>query len=168
MTSTDCVIFSFEHGISDWTKTGTAFDTQPTYGDNPTARNRGQPANQVGDWWIGTADNRSSPSAAAGATQGDAPTGTLTSPEFKIRGNKLSFLIGGGGNIAVSYAELLVGGSSVHKETGSDSESMEMRQWDVSAYRGMKARLQLVDAGSQFWEHINFDHLVDMFCEENA
>ena len=32
--------FDFEGRISDWVKTGTAFNNQPTYGDNPTARNR--------------------------------------------------------------------------------------------------------------------------------
>ncbi|RKU14174.1 hypothetical protein C6501_08415, partial [Candidatus Poribacteria bacterium] len=36
----------FETGdLTDWEKTGTAFDFQPTWGDNPTARNRGQPSN---------------------------------------------------------------------------------------------------------------------------
>ena len=32
----------FETGdLTDWEKEGTAFDFQPTWGDNPTARNRG-------------------------------------------------------------------------------------------------------------------------------
>ena len=89
-----CVKFDFEHGISDWTKTGTAFENQPTYGDNPTARGRGQPANLKGDWWIGGYENRQSPSSPAGEIQGDGPQGTLTSPTFRIMGGKLSFLIG--------------------------------------------------------------------------
>lgn len=44
--------FDFEDGIGGWEKTGTAFDNQPTFGDNPTARDR-EPAKQQGDWWIG-------------------------------------------------------------------------------------------------------------------
>jgi len=44
----------FETGdLKGWTKTGDAFDFQPTKGDNPTARNRNQPSKHEGDWWIG-------------------------------------------------------------------------------------------------------------------
>ena len=42
-----------------------------------TARKRGQPANQRGDWWIGGAEDRPSKSVRAGQIQGDAPKGTL-------------------------------------------------------------------------------------------
>ena len=42
----------FETGdLTDWEKEGEAFDFQPTWGDNPTARNRGQPSEHQGDWW---------------------------------------------------------------------------------------------------------------------
>ena len=50
----------FEHGIDGWKRTGTVFNNQPTFGDNPTARNRGQPSKHQGDWWIGGYENRSS------------------------------------------------------------------------------------------------------------
>ena len=108
--------FDFEHGIDDWKKTGTVFNNQPTYGDNPTARNRGQPANQQGNWWIGGAENRSSKSSPAGNTQGDGPQGTLTSPFFTITGKNISFLIGEGCDIKLVRAELVVG-SKVKKQT---------------------------------------------------
>ena len=101
--------FDFENGLDGWVKTGTAFNNQPTYGDNPTARNRGQPANQQGDWWIGGAENRPSESATAGQVQGDGPQGTLTSPSFRITGQTISFLIGGGCDIDTVRAELVVG-----------------------------------------------------------
>ncbi len=101
--------FDFENGTRDgWKKTGTAFDNQPTYGDNPTARKRGQPAKQQGDWWIGGFEDRPSPEATAGAIQGDGPKGTLTSRFFDIRGRYITFLIGGGCDKNVVRAELLV------------------------------------------------------------
>jgi len=84
------------------------FDNQPTFGDNPTARKRRQPANQQGDWWIGGAEDRPSKSTPAGTTQGDGPQGTLTSPYFKIIGNNISFLIGGGCDINNIRAELVI------------------------------------------------------------
>ena len=104
---TDCN-FDFEHGIDGRKRTGTVFNNQPTFGDNPTARNRGQPSKHQGDWWIGGYENRSSKAAEAGAIQGDAPKGKLTSPSFRIIGRNLSFLIGGGCNMADVRAELLV------------------------------------------------------------
>ncbi len=93
----------FETGdLTDWEKEGVAFDFQPTWGDNPTARNRGQPSNHQGDWWLGLFEKYQGPDTgkklgqAAGQTQGDGPQGTLTSIEFKIIGDTMNFLIGGG------------------------------------------------------------------------
>ena len=109
-------MFDFENGISDWEKTGTAFDHQPTYGDNPTARNRGQPAKQQGDWWIGGFENRPSQGAPAGAIQGDGPQGTLTSPRFKIVGADMTFLIGGGCTMDKIRVELIIDGQVRNNE----------------------------------------------------
>ena len=99
--------FDFEDGIDRWTRTGTAFNNQPTFGDNPTARGRGQPANQQGDWWIGGYEDRPSMAAPVGV-QGDSPQGTLTSPHFNIKGKNIMFLIGGGCDINLIRAELLI------------------------------------------------------------
>ena len=107
--SSEACKFDFEAGIHDWKKNGSAFNNQPTYGDNPTARNKGQPANQQGDWWIGGYEDRHSKSVTAGQTQGDTPKGTLTSPYFTIIGGQISFLIGGGCDIKTVRAELIVG-----------------------------------------------------------
>ena len=104
---TDCNL-DFEHGIDGWKRTGTVFNNQPTFGDNPTARKRWEPSNHQGDWWMGGYENRSSKAAEAGAIQGDTPKGTLTSPPFRIIGRKISFLIGGGCDMTVVRAELLV------------------------------------------------------------
>jgi hypothetical protein len=100
--------FDFESGIVGWDKSGTVFDNQPTFADNPTARNRGQPSNHQGDRWIGGAENRSCKNMEAGKLQGDIPQGTLTSASFLIDGRNISFLIGGGCNATVVRAELIV------------------------------------------------------------
>ena len=99
--------FDFEDGIGGWTKTGTAFDNQPTFGDNPTARGR-ESAEQQGDWWIGGAEVRPSQYDPPGVNQGDIAQGTLTSPCFLIVGREISFLIGGGCGGSFVRAELIV------------------------------------------------------------
>lgn len=158
--------FDFERGIGAWAKTGAVFNNQPTYGDNPTARNRGQPANQQGDWWIGGYENRPSISTPGGKVQGDRPQGTLTSPPFKINGKNLSFLIGGGCDIKLIRAELIIGAKVVKQVTGKCHETMIRKFWDVGAYVGKSARVKLVDFSSGSWGHINFDDLKgDISCE---
>ena len=153
----------FESGVHSWTRTGNAFDNQPTYGDNPKHRNH-ESANQQGDWWIGGAENRPRTTDSAGRFQGDVPTGTMTSDKFTINSNSVSFLIGGGCDVNTVRAELEVEGKVVRKATGKCSESMERGQWDVTEFREKTGRLRLVDSASGGWGHINFDDLRGVRC----
>lgn len=152
------VTWDFETGdFTGWESKGDAFTNQPTYGDNPTARGRGQPSNHLGDYWIGTYENRPRPSDPAGDTAGDGTTGTLTSPAFTIEGRTIDFLIGGGCDVGFVRAELLVDGQVVHETTGKCHETMERAEWDVASFRGRSARIRLVDDANGGWGHINFD-----------
>ena len=102
--------FDFEDGIGGWEMTGRAFIYQPTFGDNPAARNR-ESAQQQGDWWIGGAENRPSENDAPTGQHpdgADPPQGTLISPCFRIVGRDISFLIGGGCPRNNIRAELIV------------------------------------------------------------
>ena len=160
----------FETGdLTDWEKTGTAFDFQPTWGDNPTARNRGQPSKHQGDWWLGLAEKYQGPDkgAALGQKPGDladgvdAPQGTLTSIEFVIVGESMNFLMGGG-NRAWGTAEpccvnLVIDGEVERTMTGSNTETMTRREWDVSDLKGQTAQLVVIDRSSGGWGHPNFD-----------
>jgi hypothetical protein len=150
--------WDFETGeLGGWTKTGTAFDTQPTYGDNPTARNRGQASNHQGNYWIGGYENRHRESDPPGRVQGDGPQGTLTSAPFSISSSAITFLIGGGCDINTERVELLINGQVVLKATGKCTETMEPLRWDVSPYQGRKAQIRLIDKSGGGWGHINFD-----------
>jgi len=163
----ECILFDFETGRLDgWTLTGTVFDNQPTYGDNPTARGRREPSHHQGNWWIGGAENRPSPSHPAGAIQGDGPTGTMKSPSFIIQGTKLNFLIGGGSDINTERIELLIGGSVIARASGGNNETMTQKAFDVTNYRGQIAQLRVVDRSSGGWGHINVDHIQDSICAE--
>ena len=160
----------FETGdLTDWEKTGTAFDFQPTWGDNPTARNRGQPSEHQGDWWLGLAEKYQGPvkGKALGQNPGDladgvdAPQGTLTSKEFTIIGETMNFLMGGG-NRAWGTAEpccvnLVIDEKVERTMTGNNTETMTRREWDVSDLNGKIAQLVVIDNSSGGWGHPNFD-----------
>ena len=163
-------IFDFEdHDLSNWTLSGTAFNNQPTYGDNPSERlkvkGRNEPSNHRGDWWIGIFENRSSCSHPAGEIQGDQPQGNMTSPSFLIDTNFLRFLIGAGcKDVGKVRAELIVNGDVIFEtkaEKGSTDciETMYEKSWNVSGFTGSRAQLRLIDHSSEGWGHINFDHL---------
>ncbi len=155
------VTWDFETGdLRGWTGSSEAFSNQPTFGDNPTARRRDQPAFQQGDYWIGTFENRPSPVQPAGRVQGDRPQGTLSSSPFRIGQPFITFLIGGGCDINVVRAELLVNQQVVRRATGKCSESMSAHEWDVTEFQNQIAQIRLIDNSSGGWGHINFDHVV--------
>ena len=151
------ITFDFESGdLRGWTATGTAFQNQPTEGDN--ANLRGRPANPIGRYWIGTFENCRA-GGKPGETQGDEPTGTLTSAPFKLEKPWISFMIGGGKNrdevyVAVSLAK---NGTEIFRATGEESESMRRVNFDASQYLGQDLSIKIVDNGKGPWGHINFD-----------
>ncbi|XP_031552123.1 uncharacterized protein LOC116289364 [Actinia tenebrosa] len=154
-----CILFDFEDGLTGWTRTGTAFNNQPTYGDNSLVRNSSQTANLKGDWYIGTYENRPSPSHPAGAKQGNRPTGTMTSHKFVIQAPSLTFLIGGGSNSSYEWVELQIGVALVAKASSlDDTNSMKPKTFDVTRYLGQVAQLRIVDVGTKEWGYINVDH----------
>ena len=96
---------------------------------------------------------------------GDAATGKLTSPPFKIERKFLTFLIGGGGWENTTCMNLVVDGRIVMTATGPNTEaggteSLEPAGWDVSEFFGRQATLVIVDEHKGGWGHINVDHIV--------
>jgi len=97
--------------------------------------------------------------------KGDATTGTLTSPPFKIERKFISFLIGGGRDTERTCMNLLVDGRIVRTATGPNdkpggTEALATESWDVSEFFGKTAVLQIVDQATGGWGHINVDHIV--------
>lgn len=93
-----------------------------------------------------------------GWLSGDAGTGTMTSPTFLIELPYINFLVGGGGDIENVYAELIVDGNEVFRESGSNSRTMEQVVWNVSAYVGSKAEIRLVDNSTRPWGFLMVDY----------
>ena len=89
----------------------------------------------------------------------DGPQGTLTSPPFTIRMRYITFLIGGGKKPGRCCLNLRIGDRVVRTETGNDAERLERRQWDVEEFIGKEAVLEIVDAESGGWGHLNVDDI---------
>jgi beta-lactam-binding protein with PASTA domain len=158
--------WNFETGdLRGWTVSGQAFDHQPTFQDNPTARGRGQPAGQQGQFWIGTYElyQRDDPNLRPGGIQGDGPQGTLTSSEFTVSTDSMSFLVGGGASPQTGVELVLVvnlidiAEQRVQFASGENGETMRRVSWDLKPYAGQTARIRIIDASSGPWGHVNAD-----------
>ena len=129
----------------DWTKTGTAFNRGPASGDL-------LPKLEI--------ENARDNCVISSEVEDDGPTGTLTSPEFKISRHYISFLIGGGDYERDTCLNLLIDGKVVKSATGWRSDHLIPTSWDVSRFLGQHARVQVVDQASGDWGHINVDQVL--------
>jgi sucrose-6-phosphate hydrolase SacC (GH32 family) len=102
------------------------------------------------------ADNR----VASSEIEGDAASGTLISPEFKIARKYISFRISGGDYEHDTCLNLLINGKAVKSATGWRSNRLVPASWDVSPFLGQNAQVQIVDEASGDWGHINVDRIV--------
>jgi sucrose-6-phosphate hydrolase SacC (GH32 family) len=89
----------------------------------------------------------------------DATTGTLVSPSFTITKKRINFLIGGGNAPGVECINLKVGGQVVRTATGSDSEQLLPKSWDVTALIGQQAVIEIVDLSTAGWGHVLVDEI---------
>ncbi len=149
-------------GLDGWTKTGTAFDQQPTYGDNVQVRSPGAALGHVGKYWVGTYEGRPNDTVAIGTVQGDEPQGTLTSPAFSVGTRYIRFLVGGGSDVKSTRVELILADSkeettAVRTAAGVNDETLRPVEWDVSEFGGRTARIRIVDSSGGPWGHISCD-----------
>ncbi|MCX8038083.1 MAG: non-lysosomal glucosylceramidase [Candidatus Sumerlaeia bacterium] len=147
----DIVFEDFESGYEKWTVEGKAFGNAPQRGRQP----RQQPV--TGFLGKGLVNS---------FTDGDTPVGRLISQPFKIERPLIRFLIGGGSLPKRTCINLLVGDKVVRTATGRDLEQLEWKTWDVRPLMNQTARIEIVDAASGPWGHINIDQIV--FTENAA
>jgi len=142
----DLAISRFDgRSYGDWKATGTAFQKGPVFGE------------MLAKLEI---ENAFGPAVASSEVDGDGPTGTLTSPAFKIERAYISFLIGGGHYEHHTCLNLLVAGKVVRSATGWNSDRLVTGSWDVRPWTGKQVQIQLVDEASGRWGHINVDHII--------
>lgn len=148
----DVVVADFEGDRypDGWATTGTAFGDGPAKGTLP---NQMDVTGYQGKGLVNSYRG------------GDASTGTLTSPAFKVGRKYLNFLIGGGHRADNAGVNLLVGGKVVRSATGPNpqpngTERLDWATWDVAEFAGKEAVIEVVDRASAGWGHVNVDHLV--------
>lgn len=129
----------------DWKTTGTAFNPGPA---------------GAGLFAKLEIENAADHQVISSEIEGDGPTGTLTSPEFRIARKFISFRIGGGDYEHDTCLNLLIDGRVVKSATGWRSDRLVPSSWNVSRFLGQNARIQVMDSASGDWGHINVDHIV--------
>ena len=135
-------------GWGDWVAKGEAFAKGPT---ETKGRIEGFKGRQLADTFL--------------ANGSDAPTGTLTSPEFEVEKRYLHFLVGGGRHPGETGVALVVGDERVEEVTGNSFKNEEGRKvlewvsWDLSKWKGREARIEIYDQRSGGWGHIAVDQV---------
>jgi len=97
------------------------------------------------------------------ASTGRSGVGTLTSPAFTIERNAIYLLVGAieiDGPPQEVAIELLVDGNVVRTTTPSRYHAMFWESWDVTEFKGEKARIRIVDKDYRRPAIIFVDHIV--------
>lgn len=141
--SNDVLIADFDETNypSGWVITGTAFGTGPIVGGTWPGQNppvTGFLGNACVNTYRGS----------------DSPEGTLTSPPFTIQNNYIDVLAGGGNDLTNDAVWLVISNQVVYRAAGQDSGALNWNIWNVSAYAGQTARIEIVDTTGGGWGHV--------------
>ncbi len=141
------VFQSFEgDGFDTWKTEGNAFGMAPVAGKTDAMK--------------APFTGYSNESLAASTHGGDSAKGTLTSPPFTIAEDHINFLIAGGDFAGKTAAQLIIDGEVVREATGKRSLRCAPVVWDVSAWKGRKAQIRLIDDADGPWGFIAVDHIL--------
>lgn len=145
------VVFDFEStGFDGWKRSGAAF------GRGPVDTLLWDPQHHRAQGLVGGAGGRRWVSSFHG---GDASTGRLTSPTFRLDRPVLQLRVGGGRDPERLVVRLRVGAEVVRRATGRNSDQFHTVRWDVSPWRGQSAVLEAVDNATGAWGHLQLDEV---------
>ncbi len=148
--------FTFEQG--DWQGWRVIEGSLPDAVTNRIAlpNHKTRPFNKQGDWFVFTGQRK-------GRLAGDdGLTGVLESPIFTLRGDRISFLVGGGAGESTYAALCTADGNELRQARGTNSPVMHRVNWDVGDQVGKKVKIRIVDESTAGWGHVSFD---DFSCQ---
>ena len=147
LSAADLVFDAFESdGYGEWEIEGTTFGKAPV-ATSPKFLN-GAVKGYSNDYYV------------TSSHEGDNGTGALTSPEFQIKHNYITFLISGGEHKGKTCVQLLIDGKVAREATGKNDLTMRPVLWPVKDLAGRKAKIRILDDWSDGWGIINADHVV--------
>jgi sucrose-6-phosphate hydrolase SacC (GH32 family) len=99
---------------------------------------------------------------------GDSSTGTITSPAFTIKRDRIDLRVAGGnhpwGAAGATAVNLIIDGVVHRTATGNDSSTLQDVSWDVHDFVGHAAYIEVIDNATGSWGHIMIDQIV--FADE--
>lgn len=142
---------------SGWTVTGQAFGAGPvTPAQLPAYMLRFGDMHVQGQRFV-TSHNFIAANGDAG--RADSYTGTLTSRQFTVDRRYVAAWVGGGNIPGQTCLNVVVDGAVVGSMVGDDSEPLRLRYVDLIRYQGRTAHIEIVDAATGGWGHINVDDI---------
>ncbi len=144
--SKETILADFESSdYGNWQLSGDAFGDGPAKGTHGVQQLKGfRGRGLVNTYW----------------KKGDGPTGTLTSPKFTVNKKYIHFLIAGGNHPGKTCINLLIDDKVVQTASGNNDDMMRWLSWDVSEFQNKRAQIQIVDKVTNWWGHIDIDHIV--------
>jgi uncharacterized protein (DUF608 family) len=155
----DILFEDWEKGTYEgWTATGEAFGSGPVRpGDTPGFFRR--PVGEItdlnvsGSWFVTSHNFRLGGNF-------DSYQGTLTSREFTVERRYVTAWVGGGSFAEDSFLTVVSGGRVIAGIAGTEMEPLTGISFDIGKWRGQSAHIELIDASSGPWGHVNVDRIV--------
>jgi len=150
-------------GLRDlWHKVfGTAFDYQPTWGDNPYQRGSVK-SRMEGNSYIATYEKHPYPGYnVPGWIQGNGPVGMIKTDPFTIEADRFSLLVGGGEHPDTCFVAL-VDAADHHlyfSLTGQDSDQLLSFIWNTETLIGKQVYVVIADLFDGTWGNIAVDSI---------
>jgi len=159
----DWPVLENSQGFQDWwsPQFGTAFDNQPTWGDNPLERGEAS-SNMEGNSYVSTLELYPYPGFTnPGRTRGASPIGLLKSDPFVIEKDRMKMLVGGGDKPSACFVALVRDSDKrlLFRETGANSVAMDPRLWNLESLVGETVFLVVADLSTISWGWIATDSI---------
>lgn len=89
----------------------------------------------------------------------DSAVGKMISEDIVLNTDYMEFKIGGGDYAKQTCLNLYVNGVLAYSETGTRSCVLRPVKWDITAFKGQKATIEIVDNSKGGWGHILIDEI---------